>query len=121
MYEIRLDYFKNRLYVTLNGVFHYEEMKTCTDKTIAEASKLQRGYDVISDISQFKVINAKTLAEFQRGQVFFRQTGVRHTIRVKANISLVSSQASLAGRLGGHAAMVASTVAEAEQYLDYLN
>ena len=124
MYTVRANIVKNRLYVTLSGFMHQQEMKECTDRTIEESQKLQPGYDVITDISDFKVVGQETLAEVKRGQAYFKQTGVRHAIRVegKSSISgLVSSQFTRTGRSVAYVPETVATMADAERILDELS
>jgi hypothetical protein len=106
------------LYVTLNGFFHYQEMKECTDKTIEESKKLQPGYDVITDISRFKAVDQKTLEEVKRGQEYFMQSGVRHAIRVCGGAVLTGIQFARSGKTVNYVPATVATIADAERYLD---
>jgi hypothetical protein len=118
MYTVRANTLKNRLYVTLNGFFHYQEMKECTDKTIEESNKLRRGYDVITDISKFKAVDQKTLEEVTRGQEYFMQSGVRHAIRVCGGAVLTGIQFARSGKTVNYIPATVATIADAERYLD---
>ena len=118
MYTVRANILKNRLYVTLNGFFHYQEMKECTDKTIEESGKLRPGYDVITDISQFKAVDPKTLEEVKRGQEYFMQTGVRHALRVCGGAVLTGIQFARSGKTVNCVPATVATIADAERYLD---
>jgi hypothetical protein len=118
MYTVRANVPKNRLYVTLVGFFHYEEMKECTDKTIEESQKLKPGFDVITDISRFKAVDQKTLEEVTRGQVYFKQSGVRHAIRVCGAAVLTGIQFARAGKAVNYVPATVATMADAERYLD---
>jgi hypothetical protein len=118
MYTVRANTLKNRLYVTLNGFFHYDEMKKCTDMTIEESKKLQPGYDVITDISQFKAVDQKTLEEVKRGQEYFMQSGVRHAIRVCGGAVLTGIQFARSGKTVNYIPATVATMADAERFLD---
>ena len=118
MYTIRADVLKNRLYVTFSGFFEYKEMKDCTDKTIVESKKLKPGYDVITDISQFKAVNQETLAEVKRAQAYFKASGIRHAIRVTGTATLTNLQFSRVGKTIDYVPTNVATVADAEKFLD---
>jgi hypothetical protein len=118
MYTVRANTLKNRLYITLNGFFHYDEMKECTDKTIEESTKLHPGYDVITDISQFKAVDQKTLEEVKRGQEYFMQSGVRHAIRVCGGAVLTGIQFARSGKTVNYIPATVATIGDAERYLD---
>jgi len=118
MFTIRADIDKNRLYCTLNGFFKYEEMKECTDKTIEECKKLKPGFDVITDISQFKAVGQDALDEVMRAQAFFKEHGVRHAIRVEGGSKLTNIQFSRLGKSVDYVPQVVETMAEAEKILD---
>jgi hypothetical protein len=118
MYTIRANPRKNRLYVTLSGFFHYQEMKECTDKTIEESKKLKSGYDVITDISQFKPVGQKTLEEVKRGQEYFTKSGVRYAMRVRGAAILAATQFARTGKTMNYLPATVATIADAEMYLD---
>jgi hypothetical protein len=121
MYSIRADVLKNRLYVKFNGFFEFKEMKECTDKTIIESKKLKPGFDVITDISQFKAVGQETLAEVKRAQAYLKQSGVRHAIRIAGNSAVANSQFSRVGKTTAYAPETVATLADAEKYLNSLN
>jgi len=118
MYTVTADVKKNRLYVTLVGYFDYKQMKECTDKTIIELWKLKRGFDVITDISQFKPLGQDTLVEVERAQAQFKKSGIRHGIRVEGKAKLTSIQFSRIGKTVDYIPDTVETLAEAEKLLD---
>ncbi len=118
MYTIKVDEQKNRLYVTMVGFFKLEEMKKCTDDTIEAIKKLKRGYDVITDISQFKPAGPETVKEIERGQAYFKTSGVNRGIRVIGDSALPDMQFSRTGKIIGYTPNTTATVAEAERLLD---
>jgi hypothetical protein len=77
MYSIRVDLDRNRLYVTLVGFFSLAEIKKCGDETIEATKHLRPGYDVITDITQFKAGTADVAADIERVQTHFRRSGAR--------------------------------------------
>jgi hypothetical protein len=82
MFTIRADTVKNRLYVTLVGFFTLEEMKRCGDETIEATAKLRPGYDVVTDITEFKAGPPEVAQDIERVQAHFRKSGARQGVRV---------------------------------------
>jgi MFS superfamily sulfate permease-like transporter len=118
MFTVKADVQKNRLYVTFQGFFNFIEMKECTDKTIEECKKLKPGYDVITDISQFKIVGQDATGEVARAQAHFKKSGVRHAIRVVGNSALANSQFTRIGKTVDYVPQTVATPAEAEKILD---
>lgn len=121
MYTIRADAQKNRLYVTLVGFFNHDLMKECTDKTIEEVKKLKPGFDVITDISQFKPVGQDAVDEVARGQAFFKQAGIRHGIRIEGQATLTSGQFGRAAKTVDYNPNVVPDIAAAEKLLESYN
>ena len=118
MFTIRADIAKNRLYVKLVGFFDSKEMKEATDATIEGISKLKPGYDVINDISEFKPVGQDTLKEVERGQVYFKKSGIRHGIRIEGKTKLTNLQFNRIGKSVDYATDTVETLEEAEKLLD---
>jgi len=118
MFNVRADTAKNRLYVKLVGFFDYKEMKAATDATIEGINKLKPGYDVINDISEFKPVGPDTLKEIERGQVYFKKSGIRYGIRVEGKAKLANLQFSRIGKSVDYVTDSAETLEEAEKLLD---
>jgi hypothetical protein len=118
MFTVEADIQKNRLYSKMVGYFDYNEMKECTDKTISEVKKLKPGFDVITDLSEFKPVGQDTLDEVARGQAFLKKAGVRHAIRVEGKFKLTSMQFSRMGKSVDYVPDIVATREEAEKLLD---
>ena len=118
MYTVNADVAKNRLYVTLVGYFHFQEMKECTDKTIEELKKLKPGFDVVTDLSEFKPVGQDTLDQVTRGQTSLKKAGVRHAIRVEGKMKLASLQFSRLGKDVDYIPDIVGSREEAEKLLD---
>lgn len=118
MFTVKADIQKNRLYVKLVGYFDYKAMKECTDKVIEGVRKLKPGYDVINDISEFKPVGQDTLKEVERGQAYFKKSGIRHGVRVEGKNKLTHLQFNRIGKNVDYAADAAETMEEAEKLLD---
>ncbi|OGN99462.1 MAG: hypothetical protein A2Y89_07390 [Chloroflexi bacterium RBG_13_51_18] len=121
MFTVRADVQKNRLYVKLVGFFDYNEMKEATDKTIEGIKKLKPGYDIINDISEFKPVGQDTLKEVERGQKYFKQSEIRHGIRVEGKAKLTNLQFNRVGKTIDYVPDAVETMEEAEKLLDSLN
>ena len=118
MFTVKADVQKNRLYVTLVGFFDYKLMKECTDKTVEEVNKLKPGFDVITDISEFKPVGQDTLDEVARGQAFFKKAGIRRGIRVEGQSKLTGGQFSRLGKTVDYNPNVVENLEAAEKLLD---
>jgi hypothetical protein len=118
MYNLRIDPAKNRLYVTLTGFFTPEEMKKCVDETILATKKLKTGYDVITDISQFKPGVPEVAKEIERAQTHFSTSGVGRGLRVVGHAALTAMQFSRTGKQAGYNSNNVATMEEAEKILD---
>lgn len=118
MFTVRADTQKNRLYVKLVGFFEYQEMKEATDATIEGIGKLQPGYDIINDISEFKPVGQDTLKEIERGQVYFKKSGIRCGVRVEGKAKLSNYQFNRIGKAVEYEALAAATMEEAEKLLE---
>ena len=118
MYTVKADVEKNRLYISLVGFFKLEEMQKCTDDVIEESRKLKRGYDVITDISQFKPAGPETIKEIERGQEHFKSTGVGRGIRIVGESVLSGMQFNRTGKAIGYIPDTVATLADAESLLD---
>jgi len=118
MYTVRADVEKNRLYVKLVGFFDNKEMKAATDATIEGIQKLKPGYDVINDISEFKPVGQDTLKEVERGQIYFKKSGIRYGIRIEGKTKLTNLQFNRIGKSVDYAANSVETMEEAEKLLD---
>jgi hypothetical protein len=118
MYKLRIDASKNRLYVTMVGFFSVEEMKKWSNETIATAMKMKRGYDVITDISQFKPTTPEGTKEIERVQVHFKTSGVRLGVQVVGESVLSGLQFKRMSVISGYDPTNVETLAEAEKLLD---
>ena len=118
MYSVKADVAKNRLYITLEGFFKVEEMKACTDLTISESKKLKPGFDVITDVSQFKPADPETIKEIERAQAFFTASKIGRGVRVVGQKVTGGMQLSRTGKSVGYEPVTVATMAEAEKLLD---
>ena len=57
MFEVHSDAHRNRLYITLAGHLEGPEREKAIEAIMAEAAKLARGFDVVTDISALHATN----------------------------------------------------------------
>jgi len=120
MYKITVDTQRNRLYITLVGFFAADEIKRCGDETIAATCKLKTGYDVVTDISQFKPGTAEVAKDIERVQAHFIKSGARQGVRIVGQNSSSSMQFNRVGKIAGYQSTAVGTLAEAEAFLKSL-
>jgi hypothetical protein len=121
MYKVKLDVARNRLYVKLAGFFSLEEIRRCSDETIAATKKLRRGYDVVTDISGLKSGTPEVAQEHERVQAHFRASGARQGVRVIGGaFTAASLQLNRTAKLAGYQSTTVETLADAEKLLDTL-
>ena len=123
MFKISTDSVKNRLYLTISGYISTEEAKQIKTRIETETEKLTDGFDVVNDISNFRLGHDD--AGVLMGNVFnyFKTKKVMYVIRV-----IGSSQSGLI-QFAKHSQDFEAppeikylpTIAEAEEYLDSVN
>lgn len=92
MYTIQCTPQQNRIHIKLAGSMGMDEMVKCVDETIAAAKKLRRGYDVITDISDFAPASPEVAKQIERVQAHFVASGVRKGVRVVGSKVLAGLQ-----------------------------
>jgi hypothetical protein len=120
MYNIRVDTVKNRLYVTLVGFFSLDEIKKCGDETIEATKRLRSGYDVVTDISQFKAGTPEVAEDIKRVQHHFRSSGARQGARIVGENPIAKMQFRRTSSQVAYNSVDVATLAEAERLLDDL-
>jgi hypothetical protein len=117
MYKVEVDIARNRLYLTLVGFFSIEEIKRSGDETIKATSKLRRGYDVITDISNFKPGTKDIAKDIQRVQAHFQASGARQGVRIVGKSAIASMQFNRIAKDAGWRSTTVETLAAAEEFL----
>jgi hypothetical protein len=120
MYAIRADTLKNRLYVTLSGFFTLEEMQRCGDETIEATKKLRPGYDVVTDITQFKPGPPEIAKDIERVQAHFRKSGARQGVRIVGGSVLSGMQFRRTGAQVEYNSVNVASLQDAEELLNKL-
>jgi len=111
---------KNRMYMELVGFFDDEEMKQVYDTFADEVKQLKAGFDVITDVSQFKPTTAEGAETMGRTQQLAKKSGLNRVIRV-VGAEVGSVQVARKERESGIQANEAASMAEAESILDAAN
>src|ERR1700722_11550169 len=117
MYKVEVDIALNRLYLTLSGFFSIEEIKRSGDETIKATSKLRRGYDVITDISNFKPGTEDIAKDILRVQTHFVASGARQGVRIVGKSRIASMQLNRTAKVAGWSSTSVETLAAAEEFL----
>ena len=120
MYTIHADTLKNRLYVTLVGFFTLEEMQSCGNETIEATKKLRPGYDVITDITQFKPGPPEIAKDIERVQAHFRKSGARQGVRIVGASVLSGMQFRRTGAQAEYNSVNVASIEDAEELLSKL-
>jgi hypothetical protein len=119
MYKVKTDSEKNRLTVTLSGFISADEANTLKETIIKEASKLTPGFDVINDISNFR------LGQDQAGLVL--QAIIKYLVSINVNrvVRVVGSSqtgliqfANYTGNVSAYAVKYVPTMKDAEVFLE---
>jgi hypothetical protein len=121
MYKIKHDFTKNRLYLTLEGAFTLDDAQQCVKDVIAASTKLKRGYDVVNNISQLKVVTQEIAKEIEKVQAHFVSSGARMGVRI-VNTNVISGmQFKRTAGNAGYKSVNVSSLQEAEELLTSLN
>jgi hypothetical protein len=118
VFDAKADVAKNRLYITLKGFLTDEEAKNAADLVIAEIRRLRPGFDVITDVSEFKATSPVGTQDIARGQKAAVDGGARRFVRVVSQEILGVHQFQRVAKTTGVTAEVAGSVAEAERLLE---
>jgi hypothetical protein len=117
-FTIRVDAQKNRLYITLSGLFSDEEARVAADAAIEGAAKMRPGFYVVNDISRFRPLTKEGVAQARRAGEFCAQCGMKATVRVTGISPTAHAQFERAAKEGGYVSYVAPSVEDADALLD---
>jgi len=118
MYAIRVNTVRNRLYVTLVGYFSFEEIKKCGDETIEATKQLRPGYDVVTDITQYKAGSPEVAKDIERVQAHFRKSGARQGVRIVGGNTVSGMQFRRTGTNAEYNSINVPNLEEAEKLLN---
>jgi hypothetical protein len=122
MHEIRTDLTKNRLYVTLYGFSSMSQVNDTIREMEEAVHRLKPGFDVVTDISNYKPALPEIAQAIQQMQVFLKQSGMRRAVRIVSTAAqsprIASLQFSRTSQAIGYEAEIVSSVAEADRLLE---
>lgn len=118
MHEVRIDPIKNRLYLKFAGLLTADELRQAVDAGLGALDELSSGFDVITDISDFKVASPDGAQEIERAQRLLKARGMRQIIRVVGAEALGKMQFKRTSNETGIPWKTAASVADAERMLD---
>ena len=121
MFQVTSDILKNRLYIQLSEYMPDESVVKAANQIINHAKKLKPGFGVINDISTFKPGTPKAAEEIKRVQLFLKNNGVGHVVRIIGKSVIAAMQLNQIGQEAGYEADVVSSREEAESCLDKLS
>ncbi len=114
--SVRADSEKNILYLKFSGFHQAEDAHENIAAILREVPKLQPGFAVINDISDFDVADLEAQEILKQGMAHLQSIGCRRVIRVVSR-TLAMHQFSSASQDVGYKADLALSVAEAERML----
>ncbi|WP_324664517.1 hypothetical protein [Haloarcula sediminis] len=119
-YEIRADRTENTLYLDFAGSLTAETMRTAADETVEAAERLDDGFGIINDISEFTPPSPEAAKPIQEAQATLKELGVGDVVRVVADeTSAVTENAfQRRSREAGYGGKTATTMSEAERKLE---
>lgn len=119
-YECRFDVGKNRLYIRLQGFFREDEVGPLERRLTEVLENVRPGFDVITDVSEFKPASPATAEAIRRGGETVRARGRRHAVRVVGSFvaGLLQFKRLLGGVFSEKSVRYARSIPEAERILD---
>jgi hypothetical protein len=117
-FSMRVDLARNRLYLTLSGLFSDEETRSAADQCIEGAKQLRPGFHVINDISAFRPLTKEGVAHVKRAGEFCAKSGMKASVRIVGISPTALQQFQRVAKEGNYTAYTAQSVDEAEAMLD---
>jgi hypothetical protein len=85
----------------------------------AAVAQLKPGFDVITDISDYKTAKPEIAQAIQRMQVYLKESGMRRVVRIVSDQNVITKmQFKRTSDSAGYAAEMATSVEEADALLD---
>ncbi|WP_424017589.1 hypothetical protein ACOZ4N_17210 [Halorientalis pallida] len=119
-WSVDVDEAENRLYLDLGGHFGPEEAKKANEATKEAVQRLDPGFEVITDLSEFVPGDQDAVKYIEEGKQVVREAGASAAVRVMGEGSTTGQMHF--ERVGEdeeeYAVAMADTVEEAEKLLD---
>jgi hypothetical protein len=96
-WAVSIDESKNRLYLELAGHIDEAQAEAAADATIEGAERLDDGFDLINDLSDFQPGDPEAMKHIERGKKGIAQNGVSAVVRVMAESTTGQMQFDRAG------------------------
>lgn len=115
---VRYDPVKNCLHTKLVGFITDDLAKKHADEFIAALDQVRSGFDMISDITEFKPGSPYAVTQLERAQVEAKKRGLRRMVRIVGASVIAKMQVQRASEETGLSDVrYASSMAEAEELL----
>lgn len=118
--EIDTDARTNRLYIDLNGKLDADRIDDAAAETVAAATDLDDGFDVVTDLTGFRPPSPEAARPIKRAQEELVEMGVDRVVRVVDDDTsrVVVNAFERRSRDVGYSGETADSVAAAERLLD---
>ncbi len=121
MYKVKAEVEKNRLIITLSGFISADEAAIVKEAIISETAKLTPGFDVINDISNFRLGQDQAGAVLKEIIKYLISKKVNKVVRVVgASQTGLIQFANHTGEVGAYNVKYVPTTKDAENFLDEL-
>ncbi len=117
MFEVKVNYHKNRLYIKLAKMENGEAEKAANE-VINSVVRLRKGFTVINDISDFIPVDESDQEYITKAQKHVLQAGVSRVVRVVGDTIFGQMQMNRKSREVGYTADTFPSLREAEKVLD---
>lgn len=119
-YTVRADHTTNTVYLELAGRLEADDIEAAAEETVEAAEKLDDGFAIINDISQFTPPSPEAAQPIEEAQSELRSMGLGDVVRVVADetSSVTENAFQRRSRQAGYEGKVAESVAEAERLLE---
>lgn len=119
MFAVRSDPDRNRLYLTMAGHPEAAERQAIIKELMAEAAKLQPGFDIVSDITGLHATDEDGFKDLLRAKAALKLKGSGRVVRV-AKIALSRIQITRVSEAAGYDADCVDSIEAADRMLDEL-
>lgn len=117
-YEVRADESTNRLYITLRGMLDEESANRAVEGIDEATRRLDEGFDIVNDISEFKPMSRDAADAVDRGKAVAADRGANAVVRVTGESVIGKMQFDRVGEgAESYHVVTAETVEDAEQLL----
>lgn len=121
MFDVRTNFFENKLLFFAKGKMDGNEVRSMCDALLKNAQKLQAGFILISDIHELDPLPEEGRLELQKTMQALLDGGMGAEIRVISDKAIITAnQFQRTSRSVGYTANEVRTIQEAERLVDQL-